>query len=34
MNRMIRLDQPFYLRYRVIIYQGIQGDEIQPWLAS
>ncbi len=30
---MIPLDQPLHLRYRLIIYQGIPGDEIQLWLA-
>ncbi len=30
---MIPMDQPLHLKYRVIVYQGMVGDEIQQWIA-
>lgn len=30
---MIPLEKPLNLKYRVIVYQGLLGDEIQQWLA-
>ena len=30
---MIPLDKPLHLKYRVIVYQGLVGDEILEWLA-